>query len=69
MLNCNTPTQALGNIRYFLTIVDDCTRWITCIGLKSKDEAFTGYVVFTTQLYTQEGIKVKELQSDNNTVF
>ena len=49
--------------------MDDCTRWITCAPLKTKDEAFPAYVTHTVRLFTQHGIQVKELQSDNDTVF
>lgn len=63
------PVAAIGNIKYFLTTVDDATRWITCLPLKSKDEAFPQYVRYTTRIFTQTGIKIKVLQSDNDTVF
>ena len=63
------PTEAIGHIRYFLTIVDDATRWVKCMPLKTKDEAFIAYVKYTVQIFTQYGIQVKELQSDNDSVF
>ena len=63
------PVEAIGHIRYFLTIVDDATRWVKCLPLKTKDEAFAAYVKYTVQIFTQSGIQVKELQSDNDSVF
>lgn len=63
------PTQALGGIRYFLTIVDDATRWIKTLPLKTKDEAYAKYISYTTEIFTQYGIKIKVLQSDNDSVF
>lgn len=63
------PQQALGKISYVFTIVDDCTRWVTMLPLKTKDEAFVKYVHLTTELFTQYGIRVKALQMDNDSVF
>jgi hypothetical protein len=37
--------------------------------MKTKDEAYTVWVIFTTELFTQYRIKVKRLQSDNDAVF
>lgn len=62
-------TTAIGGYLYLLTIVDDATRWTTMAPLKTKDEAYVAWVKFATMLFTQYGIKVKTLQSDNDTVF
>jgi hypothetical protein len=55
--------------KYWLTIVDDCTRWLILCPMKTKDEAYTVWVIFTTELFTQYRIKVKRLQSNNDAVF
>ena len=39
------------------------------LACKTKDEAYARYVEFTTSLFTQNGIKVKRLQMDNDSVF
>ena len=52
-----------------LTIVDDATHWCDMLCLKSKDDAYTEYIKWTTEIYTQHGIKIKNLQSNNNAVF
>ena len=62
-------TAAIGGYQYWLTIVDDATRWVTIAPLRHKDDALTQWVNFTTELFTQYGIKVKLLQSDNDAVF
>ncbi|KAF5374382.1 hypothetical protein D9758_004567 [Tetrapyrgos nigripes] len=62
-------TASIEGYKYWLTIVDDCTRWLILSPLKTKDEAYTQWVTFTTELFTQYGIKVKILQSDNDAVF
>lgn len=63
------PTVSIDGYKYWLTIVDDSKRWLTLAPLKSKDEAYTQWVTFSTELFTQYGIKVKILQSDNDGVF
>lgn len=62
-------TAAIGGYHFWFTIVDDCTRWVTIAPLRSKDEAYMQWVTFTTELFTQYGIRVKKLQSDNDAVF
>lgn len=37
--------------------------------IKTKDKAYSAYIKWTTYLFTQYSIKVKTLQSNNNTVF
>jgi hypothetical protein len=51
---------AIGAL-YWLTIVDDSTRWLTLAPLKTKDDAYVSWVTFLTELFTQYGIKVKLL--------
>lgn len=64
------PTASItGHYLYWLTIVDDATRWLTLAPLKTKDDAFTQWVIFSTELLTQYGIHVKALQSDNDGIF
>ena len=62
-------TAAIGGYQYWLTIVDDATRWTTIAPLRHKSDALTAWVNFSTELFTQYGIKVKLLQSDNDAVF
>jgi hypothetical protein len=64
------PTESItGKYLYWLTIVDNATRWLALAPLCSKDEAYTQWVTFSTKLLTQYGIRVKILQSDNDRVF
>lgn len=60
------PTVSLYGYKYWLTI---SKRWLTLALLKSKDKVYTQWVTFSTELFTQYGIKVKLLQSDNDGVF
>lgn len=64
------PTESIiGRYLYWLTIVDDATRWLILAPLRTKDDAYTPWVIFSTELLTQYGIRVKILQSDNDSVF
>ena len=48
------PTELItSRYLYWLTIVDDCTRWLTLAPLRTKDDASTQWVIFSTELLTQ----------------
>ena len=64
-----SPTTAYDDIKYLLTIVDDATRWVEMLPLKLKSNAYQEYIKYTTRLFTNYDIKIKMLQSDNDTVF
>ena len=64
-----SPTTAYDDIKYLLTIVDDATRWVEMLPLKLKSDAYQEYIKYTTHLFTNYDIKIKMLQSDNDTVF
>ena len=64
-----SPTIAYDDIKYLLIIVDDATRWVEMISLKLKSDAYTKYIKYTTCLFTNFDIKIKMLQSNNDTIF
>ena len=61
--------EGYKNIRYLLTLVDDATHWVSLLKLWTKDNVYTQYVQWSTNIFTQYGIKIKQLQSNNDTVF
>ena len=61
--------QTINRCTYALTIVDEATLWLEEPLLKSKDEAFTQYIIIQTNLQTQYGITVKILHSDRGGEF
>ena len=63
------PTIVYDDIKYLLTIVDNATCWVEMLSLKLKSDAYTKYIKYTTCLFTNYDIKIKVLQSDNNTIF
>lgn len=55
---------SVDHCTYALTIIDEATDWLEEPLLKSKDEAFSQYVILQTGLQAQSGITIKTLHSD-----
>jgi len=67
-------TQSNGKARYFVTFIDDSSRWCEVSFICSKNEVLKKFEVFSAAMERQHGIKIKCLQSDNgkeyvNTAF
>ena len=57
--------QSRGGARYFLTFIDDCSRYITVYCLPSRDGVLDCFKRFLTEAERQTGRKLKVLRSDN----
>lgn len=55
--------QSLGKARYFVTFIDDASRWCEVRFLKTKDEMFETFKEVKALIENQKGKKVKFLQS------
>ena len=53
------------NHRYFITIVDDCTRYTWTYLIRNKHEALTVIPQFFTMIHRQFEVKIKTFRSDN----
>ena len=53
-----------GGKKYFITFIDDHSRFFHVYLLKSKDEAFSKFVEFRSWVEKQLGLQVKKLRSD-----
>lgn len=53
-----------GGNRYFITFIDDCSRYTHVYLLKHKDEAFDKFKAFKALVENQLGRKIKALRSD-----
>lgn len=62
-------TPSVGNIRYFLTFIDDYTRFTTVYLLKSKEEVFEKFVEYKAFVENKFSRKIKKLRSDNGTEY
>nr|GEU58106.1 Pol polyprotein [Tanacetum cinerariifolium] len=56
------PTK--GANKYFITFIDDCTKYCYIYLLNSKDEAIDKFVLYKTEVENQLGKKIKVVQSD-----
>lgn len=56
---------SIGGSHYFITFIDDATRWCEVKFLKHKSEALEAFKNFKNKVEKQTGKKVKCLQSDN----
>ena len=57
-------TPSLGNKKYVVTFIDDCTRFCYVYLLHSKDEALDKFKIYKTEVELQLGIPVKCLRTD-----
>jgi hypothetical protein len=53
-----------GGKRYFMTLIDDATRFCYVYLLKIKDEAFNCFKIYKAEVETQLEKKIKQLRSD-----
>ena len=58
-------TESMEGFKYFLTIVDDCTRVTWAKMLKTKQEVVNVFPVFLKYISTQDNVVVKAIRSDN----
>ncbi|TID31301.1 hypothetical protein CANINC_000106, partial [Pichia inconspicua] len=66
------PIPGVSGERYFLTIVDDFTRWCSIIPLATKAQTATALKEFVTQVethFSSSGFKVAAVRSDNGKEF
>ncbi|XP_076395897.1 uncharacterized protein LOC105663718 [Megachile rotundata] len=61
--------SSIGGARYFMTLIDDYTRWCEVYFLKSKDEATSKLIEYKNFVENQTGLKVKAFHSDNGKKF
>ena len=53
-----------GGKRYFMTFIDDCTRFCYVYLLKTKDEALHYFKIYKAEVENQLERKIKRLRSD-----
>jgi len=58
-------SKSLGGGEYFLTFIDDCTRYVWVYILKRKEEVFEKFVQWKNLVEKQSGKSVKILRTDN----
>lgn len=61
--------SSLSKKKYFLSIIDKCSRKVWLYFLKMKGEAFTNFCEWKTLIESQVNQKVKWLRTDNGLEF
>ncbi|CAL1356411.1 unnamed protein product [Linum trigynum] len=61
--------ESIGGSRYFLSIIDDYSRFTWIFMMKQKSEAFTKFKQWKTLVENQTGKKIKKLRTDNGLEF
>lgn len=62
-------TPAVGGYQYFLTFIDDYSRFLTIYLIKSKDEVYEKFCDFKSLVENQFETKIKKVRSDNGTEY
>ncbi|GJW83593.1 zinc finger, CCHC-type containing protein [Tanacetum coccineum] len=57
-------TPSLGDKKYFVTFIDDASRFCYVYLLHSKDEVLDQFKVFKTEVELQQGFKIKRFSTD-----
>ena len=58
------PVETLGRKRYYVSFIDDYSRYTCVYFLQTKDETFRSYLKYEAWLSTQYNIRIKCLNSD-----
>jgi transposase InsO family protein len=61
--------ESNGNARYFVTFIDDFSKWCEIRLLKKKDEVFKAFEEYKASAEKRTGKSIKYLQSDNGKEF
>lgn len=65
MYGVHFSVESIEGYRYFLTVVDDCTRVTWTYFLRNKSDVTTAFPAFIKHVETQYNSKIKTIQSDN----
>ncbi len=58
------PVPSKGGSLYFVTFIDNRSRYLTVFPIKSKSHCFSCFVKFHSSEETQKGRKIKAIRSD-----
>ena len=56
--------QARGGKKYFITFIDDCTRYFYVYLLRRKDEAIEAFIQYKNEVENQLNKRIKVLKGD-----
>jgi len=61
--------ESLGKAKYFVTFIDESTRWCEVRFLRSKDEIFNAFKEVKATFKNIKSKRIKFLQNDNDTEY
>ena len=61
---CGLFPESLGDNKYFISFIDDCTRKVWIYFLKEKSAAFSMFKIFKAMTERESGNRIKILRSD-----
>jgi len=61
--------NSINNNKYFLTILDDYSRFSWVIFTESKSEVFNKFIIWYNEIYNSKNITIKAILSDNGKEF
>jgi len=62
-------TNSINNNKYFLTILDDFSRYGWVIFTQNKTDVFNKFIIWHNEIYNTTNITVKAIRSDNGKEF
>jgi hypothetical protein len=62
-------TPSLGKARYFLTFIDDATRFKHISFLQSKDQVFSKFKEYKARVENLTGKRIKALRTDRGSEY
>ena len=62
-------TESIGGAKYFLTFIDDYSRYCTVYFLKQKSGVFSKFKEFEALITNGNGSRIKTLRTDNGGEF
>ena len=57
--------DSIGGSKYFVTFIDDFSRYTTVYTMKNKNEVFAKFKEYVAYVENQTNFKIKTLRSDN----
>lgn len=58
-------TESIGGAKYFVTFIDDCSRYIEVVMLRNKSDVFQAFKDYKRKVENQTGQRIKKLRTDN----
>jgi hypothetical protein len=66
---CGPLSIGIGNVLYYLILIDDCSRYLTIYALKTRDETYSYFREYKEQAENLHNTKMKFLRCDNAPEF